>query len=286
MHYCFDYAQQVHYPSDPLQPGPMYFLTPRKCGIFGVCCACIPQQVNYLIDEGMCVGKGSNAVICYLHHFFANYGLGETSVHLHCDNCSGQNKNKFMIWYLAWRILSNLHTSITVNFMIADHTKFAPDWCFGLLKQKYRNTHISSLTDLSNTVTASTVKGINIPQLAGTEDGTVIVDTYNWHKFWSHILCHCLLSRKSSIFVFRLTTLAQYFIVSGQRTQSRPLTWCGHPQASLWLVICRRQIHQVATVVSLQQNSRICQALCEGQYLSAAKKFTSTKIWHEKARSR
>ena len=141
MHYCFDYAQQVHYPSDPLQPGPMYFLTPRKCGIFGVCCAGIPQQVNYLTDEGMCVGKGSNAVICYLHHFFANYGLGETSVHLHCDNCSGQNKNKFMIWYLAWRILSNLHTSITVNFMIAGHTKFAPDWCFGLLKQKYRNTH-------------------------------------------------------------------------------------------------------------------------------------------------
>ena len=29
-HYSFDYAQQVHYPSDPLQPGPIYFLTPRK----------------------------------------------------------------------------------------------------------------------------------------------------------------------------------------------------------------------------------------------------------------
>jgi len=55
MHYCSDYAQQVHYPSDPLQPGPMYFLTPRKCGIFGVYCPGIPQQVNYLTDEGMCV---------------------------------------------------------------------------------------------------------------------------------------------------------------------------------------------------------------------------------------
>jgi len=31
VHYSFDYAQQVHYPSDPLQPGPMYFLCPRKC---------------------------------------------------------------------------------------------------------------------------------------------------------------------------------------------------------------------------------------------------------------
>lgn len=69
MHYCFDYAQQVHYPSDPLQPGPMYILTTRKCGIFGVCYPGIPQQVNYLTDEGMCVGKGSKS---YLHHFFAH----------------------------------------------------------------------------------------------------------------------------------------------------------------------------------------------------------------------
>ena len=30
-------AQQIHYPSDPLQPGPIYFLTPWKCAIFGTC---------------------------------------------------------------------------------------------------------------------------------------------------------------------------------------------------------------------------------------------------------
>ncbi|KAK3739322.1 hypothetical protein RRG08_041643 [Elysia crispata] len=29
-HYSFDYAQQVHLPSNPLQPGPIYFLVPRK----------------------------------------------------------------------------------------------------------------------------------------------------------------------------------------------------------------------------------------------------------------
>ena len=50
-HYSFNMAQQVFYPNDPLQPGPMYFLTPRKCAIFGVCCESIPQQENYLIDE-------------------------------------------------------------------------------------------------------------------------------------------------------------------------------------------------------------------------------------------
>ena len=36
IHYSFDFAQQVHIPSNPMQLGPIYFKTPRKCGIFGV----------------------------------------------------------------------------------------------------------------------------------------------------------------------------------------------------------------------------------------------------------
>ena len=52
MHYSFDFAQQVHYPSDPWQPGPVYFLTPRKCALFGVCCEAAPHQVWTKQSEG------------------------------------------------------------------------------------------------------------------------------------------------------------------------------------------------------------------------------------------
>ena len=97
VHYSFDFAQQVHYPSDPHQPGPIYFLTPRKCGIFGVCCEAIPRQINYLIDEAIDVGKGANTVVSLLHHFCETHGLGEKHVHLHADNCVGQNKNNTMM---------------------------------------------------------------------------------------------------------------------------------------------------------------------------------------------
>lgn len=100
VHYSFDFAQQVHYPSDPLQPGPVYFLTPRKCAIFGICCEGIPRQVNYLIDEAVDTGKGANTVVSLLHHFFENHGLGEQHVHLHADNCVGQNKNNTVIQVL------------------------------------------------------------------------------------------------------------------------------------------------------------------------------------------
>lgn len=71
IHYSFDMAQQVsfkyfllilscvhhfhllqvHYPCDPLQPGPMYFLTPRKCAIFGVSCEGLPRQVIIFVRQ-------------------------------------------------------------------------------------------------------------------------------------------------------------------------------------------------------------------------------------------
>ena len=108
IHYSFDYAQNMQYPHDVFQPGPIYFVTPRKCSLFGVCCEGLQKQVNYLVDECVQTGKGSNGVISYLHHFFQNYGMGEQKVQLHCDNCAGQNKNNFMMWYWAWRVMHKL----------------------------------------------------------------------------------------------------------------------------------------------------------------------------------
>ena len=63
MQYSFDFAQQVHYPSNPLQPCPIYFLTPRKVAIFGICCEAISRQVNFIIDAACNTGKGAKTVV-------------------------------------------------------------------------------------------------------------------------------------------------------------------------------------------------------------------------------
>ena len=39
--------------------------------------------------------------ISLLHHYLSHHNFGETSITLHADNCSGQNKNRFMMQYLA-----------------------------------------------------------------------------------------------------------------------------------------------------------------------------------------
>ena len=185
MHYSFDYAQQVHLPSNPMQPGPIYFKVPRKVGIFGVCCESLPRQVNFLIDEAGSMGKGANATISYLHYFFENHGIGETDVHLHADNCCGQNKNSYVLWYLAWRVMVGLHQSCTYSFLIVGHTKFACDWCFGLLKQSFRKCFVSSLYELATVVDTSTVSGVNVAQLCSLHNGSTIVPVYDWVSFLS-----------------------------------------------------------------------------------------------------
>ena len=67
---------------------------------------------------------------------------------------------------------------VTISFLLAGHTKFSPDWCFGLAKQKLRRSNIGCLDDLANAITNSAAP--NITELVGLEDGTVLVPFYDW----------------------------------------------------------------------------------------------------------
>ena len=48
--------------------------------------------MDYLIDEAIDMGKGSNAIVSMLHHFFVHHGLDEKIVHLHADNWWAKQK--------------------------------------------------------------------------------------------------------------------------------------------------------------------------------------------------
>lgn len=117
-----------------------------------------------------------------LHHYLETHSFGEMNLHIHCDNCSGQNKNRFMMQYMAWRVMVGLNKKITVSFLIVGHTKFSPDWCFGLFKQTFRRKNIGCLDDIVQAVESSAT--VNHAQLVGTQDGEVLVPTYNWAEFF------------------------------------------------------------------------------------------------------
>ena len=86
-----------------------------------------------------------------------------------------------MIQYLMWRCMVGLHKEITLTFLVVGHTKFAPDWCFGLLKRKYRKQQVGCLDDIARVVNTSAT--VNIAQLCGTQNGEVLVPTNDWKAF-------------------------------------------------------------------------------------------------------
>ena len=94
-HYTFDFSQCGSISHHSRQVGPLFFETPRKIQIFGICMEGSGSQYNYLIDEDQTIGKdgknahGPNTVISILHHNFKNHAMGENFAVLHCDNCPG-----------------------------------------------------------------------------------------------------------------------------------------------------------------------------------------------------
>ncbi len=87
--------------------------------------------------------------------------------------------NRFVMQYLAWRMLCGLNRKIEISFLLVGHTKFAPDWCFGLLKQKFRKTLVGCLDDLARVVDQSAHTNH-----VETEDGTSLVSQYDWAGFF------------------------------------------------------------------------------------------------------
>ena len=181
MHISFDFAQQIHLPYDSQQVGPIYFLTGYKVALFGVAIEPLAKFVLYIIPEACATGKGSNIVLSLLHHFFSTFGVGETDVICHADNCCGQNKNNFMMQYACWRTCVALHNTFAITFLPVGHTKFWPDLYFGLFKKKLRSYKAETISDVCRIARdACPVTNAIIPIAVGDESGHVTIPTYDW----------------------------------------------------------------------------------------------------------
>ncbi|XP_077985759.1 uncharacterized protein LOC144440284 isoform X2 [Glandiceps talaboti] len=178
---------KVSIPYHARQVGPIYFKTPRKIQIFGVCNEAIPLQVNYLLAETDTIGvdgtgcHGPDTVISLLHHYFEKHCMGEKGANLIADNCGGQNKNRYVIAYLAWRCMTGLHETITLSFTIPGHTRCLVDGCFGILKRRYRQSDCDTLSQLAATVDVSA--RCYKAQLFRSEAGVQQWQWYNWKGF-------------------------------------------------------------------------------------------------------
>ncbi len=60
----------------------------------------------------------------------------------HADNCSGQNKNRYNLWFLAWLVCYGHFKTIELRFLVAGHTKNTCDGVIGHIKKKFRKSEV------------------------------------------------------------------------------------------------------------------------------------------------
>ena len=80
--------------------------------------------------------------------------------------------------------MTGLHKDITLSFLLVSHTKFGPDWCFGIFKQLFKNVSVGSINDIPVTKVAERFANVNHAQLIGEYGGTIHVPVYNWSGFF------------------------------------------------------------------------------------------------------
>lgn len=79
--------------------------------------------------------------------------------------------------------MTGRHTKVTLSFLVVGHTKFSPDWCFGLFKRLFRRTKVGSLQTIAQVVNNSAC--CNYSQLVVTEDGLTVVPIFDWTSFFA-----------------------------------------------------------------------------------------------------
>ena len=140
----FDYAQKILIPlygSD--QPGPIFYVAGLKMDLFGIANNTTGVQHNFVLPEGHWPqAKTSSPIISMLTYYIDTNLPHVKFLKLMADNCSGQNKNRWMIWILAWLVVEKSIETIDYFFLIVGHIKIFCDACFGLCKRSLKGKDI------------------------------------------------------------------------------------------------------------------------------------------------
>lgn len=122
-HFVFDYAENSLLPKLQKQLGQLHFITGLKFDLFGFACSNDGKTDVYVLVEGFWPGeKTENIVLSILHHSInmrsgdtCNGKMGDRLV-LHAHSFTGQNKNRFFLFYIVWRVTVVYEDEVVLQF--------------------------------------------------------------------------------------------------------------------------------------------------------------------------
>ena len=136
--------------------GPLYFKVPYRVQLFGI----VQEARKELFGGQLTIGPDGkkadqpNSVVSMLHYYL-DTNAADKSLHFHANNCTGQDKNKTVLGYLAWRCATGWSEQIELSSMRVGHTRSVKDGYFGLSKQWWRSTENETMEDVEDAVEKS-----------------------------------------------------------------------------------------------------------------------------------
>ncbi len=153
-HISMDYGQSVAVPHTADQLGGTFYLHMRNFHLFCIFSISENIQLCYTYDERE-AAKGADEVLSFLHDFLANRVIKTPNIRIHADNCRGQNKNRYVMWYLVWLISTGRLKRAEIKFMIKGHTHFIVDSGIGHTKRELRRSDVFCLKHWAEVINRS-----------------------------------------------------------------------------------------------------------------------------------
>jgi hypothetical protein len=94
---------------------------------------------------------------------------------------TGENKNRFVVAYLCWRVLTTRHRRINLMMQVPGHTKCLVDAGFGQAKKLYRRSNCESLEQVADVFNKSSIS--NEAVMYDSEDRWVWRDWKSYFMF-------------------------------------------------------------------------------------------------------
>lgn len=116
----------------------MFYLSQLSCYNFGVHVGDTNNAFMNTWHEGFS-GRGANEIASCLLHLLNSGITHKKNLVIWCDNCGGQNKNKFILFVLVFLVANGLFDSIEQRFLVSGHSFMPCDRDFGLIEKRKRN---------------------------------------------------------------------------------------------------------------------------------------------------
>ena len=126
------------------QPGSTYYMQKVSYDLLGIVDHRDDSGFVYMLNE-LIGHKNTDHTISYLLHYLKSSGKVPgwiKRVHVFMDNAGSTNKNKFMMAALYEVVSFGVLNYFRASFMIAGHTKFAPDRMFALIARTFYSSDV------------------------------------------------------------------------------------------------------------------------------------------------